>query len=128
MRINITITQDDILKNPDIITGIREFAMHLKDVSESHKEEKKNSFELGEVKNKTECNEKQSNSNEPEKVQMQEASQHTVDDIRAIAVNVAKTKGSKAVRNILNSFGFNKVSDITEDKFDTVYKLLEEEL
>ena len=59
---------------------------------------------------------------------MQEASQHTVDDIRAIAVNVAKAKGGKAVRNILNSFGFNKVSDITEDKFDTVYKLLEEEL
>lgn len=128
MQINITITQDDILKNPDIITGICEFATHLKDVKESHKEEKKNSFEFGETKNKTECNEKKSNSSEPEKVQIQEASQHTVDDIRAIAVNVAKTKGSKAVRNILNSFGFNKVSEITEDKFDAVYKLLEEEL
>ncbi len=128
MRINITITQEDILNNLDIITGIRELAIRIKDANESYKEVKKNSFELENEKNKTESNDKKSDSNEHEKVKTQESSQYTIDDIRAIAVNVAKNKGSKAVRNALNSFGFNKVSDITEDKFDSVYKLLEEEL
>lgn len=53
---------------------------------------------------------------------------HTIDDVRAIAVKVSKKKGNEAVRKVLNSFGFGKVSDITEDRLDEIYKLLEEGL
>jgi Sec-independent protein translocase protein TatA len=53
---------------------------------------------------------------------------HTIDDLREIAVKVSKKKGNEAVKRILNSFGFGKISDTAKDKLDEVYKLFEEEL
>ena len=53
---------------------------------------------------------------------------HTIEDLREIAVRVSKKKGNETVRRILNSFGFGKVSNTTNDKLDEVYKLFEEEL
>ena len=56
------------------------------------------------------------------------AEKFTIEDIRALVIEVADKKGKATVKNIFSKFGVNKVSDITSDKYADVIAVLKEAL
>lgn len=61
----------------------------------------------------------------PETTEQEQAAPITLSDLRQIFTSIAEAGGREKIRELLNTLGVKKITEIAEDRYTEVYKALE---
>ena len=62
---------------------------------------------------------------EPETAEQEQATPITLSDLRQIFTSIAEAGGREKIRELLNTLGVKKITEIAEERYTEVYKALE---
>ena len=115
LTINLNLTEETL----DMIKGFLNSLSGLKAVATAEPKTKK------EVKQVTAQAVEVPKAPETETAEQEQAAPITLSDLRQIFTSIAEAGGREKIRELLNTLGVKKITEIAEERYTEVYKALE---
>ena len=113
LTINLNLTEDTL----EMVKGFLNSLSGLKAVATAEPKQKK------EVKQVTAQAVEEPKA--PETAEQEQATLTTLSDLRQIFTSIAEAGGREKIRELLNTLGVKKITEIAEERYTEVYKALE---
>lgn len=115
LTINLNLTEETL----EMVKGFLNSLSGFKAVATAEPKTKK------EVKQVTAQAVEEPKAPETETAEQEQAAPTTLSDLRQIFTSIAEAGGREKIRELLNTLGVKKITEIAEDRYTEVYKALE---